>query len=235
MSIGNEAFYGCYKLNTIYCLNTTPPTCSSVNTFVCSTGSDAVRNVYDVYNYATLHVPMGSGEVYSSAYEWRYFNKIKEDMEANGNVYYANLTVKQGETGYIRQAIKAAESYKIFIGSLGGNKVNAVSFNGVDVTSEVANGYYTTPLITEESILSISYEISPSTVKDASLKNVKVIGNNGEITISNIDEPSSVSILTIDGKLVGTIPSALGSVSMVVPIEQVYVVRVGTRSYKIAL
>ena len=29
----------------------------------------------------TLHVPKGCAEIYSSAFEWRYFNKIKEDME----------------------------------------------------------------------------------------------------------------------------------------------------------
>ena len=101
---------------------------------------------------------MGSGEFYSSAYEWRYFNKIKEDMEAGGTVYYANLTVKQGTTGYTRQAVKAAEKYTIFIGSLGDNTVNTVVFNGKDVSNEVVNGYYTTPEIKGESVLSITYE-----------------------------------------------------------------------------
>jgi len=178
---------------------------------------------------------MGSAEAYSSAYEWRYFNKIKEDMEANGNVYYANLTVKQGETGYTRQAIKAAETYKIFIGSLGDNKVNAVTFNGKDVTNEVFDGYYTTPQITGESVLSISYEIKPTTVSSMSLQGVRVTGYHGEINISNIDEPSPVFIYTLDGKLVNNIPSAFGDVSLSAPSEQVYVVKVGARTYKIAM
>ena len=157
-SIGNGAFYDCYRLTTINCLNPTPPTCYSTSTFY----SSYTRDSYDVYTYATLHVPMGSEELYSSAYEWRYFNKIKEDMQSNGNVYYANLTVQQGARGYTRQAIKAAETYTIYIGSFNDSKVNQVFFNGVDVTNEVADGYYTTPPIKENSTLRVVYEGDPS-------------------------------------------------------------------------
>ena len=122
-SIGFSAFSGCYRLNTICCLNPIPPTCNKA-TFYCDSW---VRDKYDVYTYAILRVPMGSEEVYGAAYEWRYFNKIKGDMESGGRVHYANLIVQQGTTGYTRQAVKAAEKYTIYIGSLGENKVNAVA------------------------------------------------------------------------------------------------------------
>ena len=230
-NIGNLAFYGCYRLNTIYCLSTIPPTCG-LKTFICST--DYVRDQYDIYTYATLHVPMGSEELYSSAYEWRYFNKIKEDMESNGNVYYANLTVKQGAIGYTRQAVKADARHTIYIGSLGENKVNTVTFNGIDVTDEVVNGSYTTPEIKGESVLSISFETN-SSVKSMTLNNLKVIGYNGEIQIKNIDEPSDVFVYTVDGKLVGNLPSAYGSASIQVTSEDLYVVKVGSRVFKVAL
>lgn len=230
-SIYNNAFADCYRLTTIYCLNPIPPR-NGVSTFACST--DYVRDKFDVYTYATLHVPMGSGELYGSAFEWRYFNKIKEDMEADGRVYYANLTVQQGTTGFTRQAIKASEKYTIYIGSLGQNKVNAVTFNGVDVTDQVANGYYTTPEIKGESVLSVSYETTTS-ARSIALENVKVTGYNGEISISHIAEPSDVSVYSVDGKLVGNIPSAFGSATLQVPSGQLYVVKVGDRSYKVAL
>ena len=230
-SIGKSAFNGCYRINTIYSLNPTPPTCYSTSTF----SSFSQRNEYDVYTYATLHVPMGCKEIYSSAYEWRYFNKIKEDMQANGKTYYANLTVKQGTTGYTRQAIKADETYTIYIGSLGENKVNAVTFNGVDVTDEVQNGYYTTPEIKEESVLSISYEVNPSAVSALSLDNVKVTGYDGEIKIFNIDEPSTVSVYSPDGKLIENVPSALGNITLPMAPNNMYVVKVGTHTYKLAM
>ena len=194
-----------------------------------------MRDPYDVFTYATLHVPMGSKEVYASAHDWRYFTKIKEDMSAGGKVYYANLTVKQGETGYTRQPMKADESYTIYIGSLGGNKVNTVTFNGVDVTDQVANGYYTTPPSKDESELSISYEVNPSSVAALSLNDVRVMGYQNEITVSNIDEPSTVTVFGADGKQVAVVPSALGNVTVPVESDRVYLVKVGARTFKLAL
>lgn len=230
-SIGGYAFKNCYRLTTIICLNPVPPTCAGIRTFECSSG---VRDKYDVYNYATLHVPMGSKEVYSSAYEWRYFNKIKEDMEMGGNVYYANLVVQQGAEGYTRQQVKTEEQYIIYIGSYGINKINTVLFNGKDVTNEVINGYYTTPEIKGESILSISYEIDDA-ISPTTLPDVKVSGYNGEIQVNNIDEPSDVFVYSTDGKLVGNVNEALGSANIQVQGEQLYIVKVGIRTYKVTM
>jgi hypothetical protein len=178
---------------------------------------------------------MGSEELYSSAYEWRYFNKIKEDMESNGQVYYANLTVCQGTTGYTRQPVKAAETYTIYIGSYGDNKVNAVTFNGVDVTKSVVNGYYTTPEIKGESVLSVTYEKSSSSIQAVKQNDLKVIGVNGEINVSNIESASNVTVYTVDGKLIDNIPSAIGSARMQVPSDQLYIVKVGNRTFKLAM
>lgn len=228
-SIEENAFADCYRLSTIYCMNPVPPTCYK-KTFVCSN----LRDEYDIYNYAILHVPMGSQEIYSASHDWRYFKRIKEDMQLDGKVYYANLTVKQGTMGYTQQAVKADEKYKIFIGSLGGNKVNAVTFNGEDVTEEIFDGYYTTPEIKGESVLSITYE-TPSNVNSLSLRNVKVIGSDGEICINNIDEPADVYVYTMDGKAVGHIASALGNANIKADPDNVYIVKVGERTYKIAL
>ena len=147
---------------------------------------------------------------------------------------YANLTVKQGATGYTRQAVKSDTRHTIYIGSLGENKVNTVIFNGVDVTDELVNGYYTTPEIKGESVLSISYETNLS-VKSMSLNELKVMGYNGEIQIKNIDEPSDVFVYTVDGKLVGSLPYAYGSASIQVASEELYVVKVGSRVFKVAL
>ena len=147
---------------------------------------------------------------------------------------YADLTVKQGATGYTRQSVKADARHTIFIGSLGENKVNTVIFNGVDVTDELVNGYYTTPEIKGESVLSISYETNLS-VKSMSLNELKVMGYNGEIQIKNIDEPSDVFVYTVDGKLVGSLPYAYGSASIQVASEELYVVKVGSRVFKVAL
>jgi len=229
-TIGGKAFFNCYRLHTITCMNPNPPTCY-INTFYCS---DNVREPYDVYTYANLHVPMGSQELYSAAHDWRYFNKIKEDMQVNGNVYYVNLTVQQGTTGFTRQPMKSDERYTIYIGSYGDYKVNSVSFNGEDVTDDIVDGYYTTPLIKNESVLSITYEVTSSN-NSIMLEKVRVIGFDNEISISNIDEVSDISVFTADGKLVDSRPSSYGSVKINVMPNNLYVVKVGNKTYKVAL
>ena len=231
--IGNNAFKNCYNLQSIIINNPEPPACEGVSTFTCST---KVRDQYDVYTYATIHVPMGSKEAYSSAYEWRYFNKIKEDMELDGKVYYAKLAVKQGTTGYTEQPVKADETYTIYIGALNNSKINAVTFNGEDVTNQVKDGYYTTPEIKAKSILSISYEdISTTNVKEISNPELKVTGNDGEINISGIDSPTNVEVYTTDGKLVESKGSVYGDTSIQVKEDELYLIKVGKRAIKIAM
>ena len=233
-SIGERSFYDCYNLQSIIIANSTPPSCSGKTTFCCST--ENVRNIYDVYNYATLHVPMGSMDVYSSASEWRYFKKIKEDMEINGKVYYAKLSVKQGTTGYTELPVKADETYTIYIGTLGNSKINAVTFNGEDVTDQVKDGYYTTPAIKAKSVLSISYEdINTTNVKEISNPDLKVTGNEGEISITGVEQPTNVEVYTTDGKLVETRGSVYGDTNIQVKEDNLYLVKVGKRAIKIAM
>lgn len=230
--IEKEAFSECYRLNNITVLGTTPPTCEE-KTFYCANN---VRDPWDVYTYAKLHVPMGSEELYSSAYEWRYFNHIKEDMAMDGKTYYADLMVKQGSTGYTRQAVKADETYTIYIGAQEGNKVNAVTFNGKDVTDEVFDGYYTTPRIKQASVLSITYQYGgQNAVQDiAGNCNVKVLGGMNEIKVTGVDEPSVVSIYAEDGKLVAK-ENIHGSSTINLQGDRLYIVKVGSQTFKVAI
>ena len=233
-SIGRNAFYNCYNLQSITITNPNPPSCVSKETFTCST--NYVRDIYDIYNYTTLHIPMGSKEAYSSAQEWRYFNKIKEDMEIDGKVYYAKLSVKQGTSGYTELPVKADETYTIYIGALGSSKINAVTFNGKDVTDQIVDGYYTTPAIKAKSTLSISYEdINTTNVKEISNPDLKVTGNEGEINITGIEQPTNVEVYTTDGKLVETRGSVYGDTNIQVKEDNLYLVKVGKRAIKIAM
>ena len=178
---------------------------------------------------------MGSEEIYSSFFQWCYFNKIKGDMESNGTVHYANLILQQGTTGYTRQAVKAAERYTLFIGSLGNNEVNAVTFNGVDVTDQVIDGFYTTPEIKGESVLSVSYETKTSSINTYNNNQVRVTGYKGTISVTNIESPTDIIIYSADGKLLKSVASAYGNATIQVGEGQLYIIKVGDRIYKIAI
>ena len=105
----------------------------------------------------------------------------------------------------------------------------------MDVTNYVVSGYYTTPEIKGESVLSVTYESNASALSAPEMDNLKVTGYNGEISVDNIDSASSVSVYTVDGKLITSIPSATGSARLQVPSGQLYIVKVGNRTFKLAM
>ncbi len=203
-NIGAYAFQNCERLADIYVASSEPVDCDGINTFESINGG-IVRDKYDVYNYAVLHVPMGSKENYAAAYEWRYFSKIKEDMEINGKVFYTTLSVNQAGEGYVKHYVKADEPYTIFIGSDEGLRINTVMFNGDDVTDKLVDGYYTTPNITHPSKISISFEQTIDDVKGFAMENnLHVYGNDGSLFVSGITNPQRLSVYSLNGALIET-------------------------------
>ena len=228
--IGGYSFYNCPRLKHIYVSSQIPADCSGIYTFA----SENTRNKYDVYNYAVLHVPMGSKEEYAAAYEWRYFLKIKEDLDINGQVFYTTLSVNQAGDGYVKHYVKADEPYTLYIGSEEGTRINTVMFNGEDVTDRLIDGYYTTPNITRPSKIVISYEQDPDGVTSVSAEdNLHVYGNDGSLFISGIEESQKVSVYTLDGKLTST--QTLEGDTKIKLNEGIYIVKVGERTFKVSL
>lgn len=230
--IGEYAFFNCVRLADIYMSSFEPVDCDGIVTFVCEEGN--VRDKYDVYNYAVLHVPMGSKEKYAAAYEWRYFSKIKEDMEINGKVFYTTLSVNQAGEGYVKHYVKADEPYTIFIGSDDGLRINTVMFNGDDVTDKLVDGYYTTPNITHPSKISISFEQTIDNIKGFAMEdNLHVYGNDGSLFVSGITNPQRLSVYSLNGTLIET--QELDGDTKIKMSEGVFIVKVGDRSFKVSM
>ncbi len=232
-NIGSNAFWGCPRLSDIYACSTEPADCYGRYTFTCGTDETGGREVYDVYDYAVLHVPMGTKEKYATAYEWRYFKKIKEDLEINGHVFYTTLSVNQAGEGYVQHYVKADEPYTIFIGSDEGLRINTVMFNGEDVTDRLVDGYYTTPNITHPSKISISFEQSTDNVRAIADDNLHVYGNDGNLYVAGIEGPKDFSVFTLDGKLVES--RYLEGDTRLDMNDGVYIVKVGERTFKVSM
>ena len=227
-SIGGYAFSNCIRLIDIYVASSEPVDCDGINTFESNNSSD-VRDKYDIYNYAVLHVPMGSKEKYAAAYEWRYFSKIKEDMEINGKVFYTTLSVNQAGEGYVKHYVKADEPYTIFIGSDEGLRINTVMFNGDDVTDKLVDGYYTTPNIKQPSKISISFEQTIDNVNGVAMEDdLHVYGNDGSLFVSGITSPQNLSVYSLNGTLIET--QELNGDTKIKLNEGVFIVNVGNRS-----
>ena len=228
--LGDEAFANCRRLSDIYISSTMPTYCGGVNTFASFT---LVRDKYDVYDYAVLHVPMGTKEKYASAYEWRYFKKIKEDLEINGQVFYTTLSVNQAGEGYVQHYVKADEPYTIFIGSDEGLRINTVMFNGEDVTEKLIDGYFTTPNITRPSKISISFEQSIDNVKAIVDDNLHVYGNDGSLYVAGVEGSQEFSVYSLDGKIVEKRHIEGGT--KITLNDGIYIVKVGERTFKVSV
>ena len=229
-SIGYQAFNNCLRLKHIYVASSTPTDCY-FDAFYCNGG---LRDNYDIYNYAILHVPMGSKEEYAAAYEWRYFLKIKEDLDINGQTFYTTLSVNQAGDGYVKHYVKADEPYTLYIGSEAGMHINTVMFNGEDVTDQLIDGYYTTPNITSPSKIVVSFEQNTNGIASVPADdNLHVYGSEGSLYISGVEEPQVLSVYTLDGKL--TSKQMLESDTKIKLNEGIYIVKVGERTFKVSL
>jgi len=241
-AIGDQAFKSCDNLRKV-CLSSAPVIGANAFAdddrlsyiFVSSTEAPYLSDksfTDEVYQYAYIHVPFGSYEEFASAYGWRNFKHFKEDLDVNGQTFYAGLRVKQGNGGYVEQYVKVDETYTLYIGAENA-RINTVLFNGEDVTDKLENGYYTTPVIKGRSVLSVSYEELADGVVETENDNLKVYGNNGMLYVRGINETSDVSIYSLDGKLVYQ-NSVYGETVVTLP-SAIYVVNVGSRTLKVAL
>ena len=230
-SIGSQAFNNCLRLKHIYVASSTPTDCN-FDAFYCN--YSGLRDKYDIYNYAILHVPMGSKEEYAAAYEWRYFLKIKEDLDINGQTFYTTLSVNQAGDGYVKHYVKADEPYTLYIGSEAGMHINTVMFNGEDVTDQLIDGYYTTPNIISPSKIVVSFEQNTNGIASVPADdNLHVYGSEGSLYISGVEEPQVLSVYTLDGKL--TSKQMLESDTKIKLNEGIYIVKVGERTFKVSL
>ena len=229
--LGAGSFYNCPRIKHIYVCSQMPADCGSNTTFYCKTG---VRDGYDVYNYAILHVPMGSKEEYAAAYEWRYFIKIKEDLDINGQVFYTTLSINHAGDGYVKHYVKADEPYTLYIGSEEGMRINTVLFNGEDVTDCLVDGYYTTPNITRPSKIVVSFEQDPDGIESVSADDrLHVYGNDGSLYVSGIEGPQGMSVYSVNGMLVNS--QTLDGDTKIKLNEGIYIVKVGERTFKVSL
>ncbi len=68
------------------------------------------------------------------------------------------LTIKHSENGVVKQKITLGRSYTYKISPVSGQKLTALYFNGVDVTSEIKGDKFTTPVLNDNATLEVEFE-----------------------------------------------------------------------------
>jgi hypothetical protein len=237
-SYGSDVFFGCNNIKELVIKGSTMPEITSdklTSITLYSPIPQAINAFVDkVYRNATLYVPQGTKEAYRAAEVWKNFWKIEEtDVYADNEIY---LTINLADNGCIRQHITSGESCTYTFVAAEGWRINAVTYNGNDVTSQLINGTtFITPAIHSDAVLNVAYVKEGSAIAAATASRIKVQGHQGIISISGATEGEAITIYTLDGAMVASEEATDDTTSVEVPTQQVYIVKVADAVVKIGM
>ncbi len=163
-------------------------------------------------------------------------------VEANYQfeVYYkekpVTLHLVSGQGGSIDLLIEKGSRFTCNFKEEEGWRVNTILFNGGDVTAEwnAADGY-TTPTITGESTLSVSFELVNS-VANQTISRLKAYSREeGVLTIEGLTAGEQVCIYSTEGKLETSFNSSSSTVNVSLPTDAIYVVNTANGTVKVGM
>lgn len=185
-SIGGQAFYRCYGLSKISTPAAVPPT-------ITSSSFEAVNRGIPV------EVSYGSIQAYKSASYWNTFTNFVEVIEtnnltvysgSNGNVMFKNEIVTSGTT----LAVDKNSSHVFTFAPDPNFVVFTLLYNGVNVLNQLINNQFTTPLITENSKLEVTFEKAYSV-------NVQIANaEGGTVSENGVNLVSGNSLIAMEGE-----------------------------------
>ncbi|WP_300632447.1 leucine-rich repeat domain-containing protein [uncultured Duncaniella sp.] len=157
------------------------------------------------------------------------------DAEFAENPFILSLFMANG--GSLDVDVEKRGTFTCVIVPEEGWKINTVTFNGSDVTSELTeDNRYTTPAITRNSVLRVTFEDMNSAIGsiDYDATSVKVtVDNGGEVRIEGVEAGNPVRAYSVDGRLAGQVTSN-GDVD-VINLSQhgIYLIQTPGKTFKI--
>lgn len=216
-SISSNAFDS-IMFETINCEGSLPATLSSTSFF------PVIKSTCKVY------VPHGSLAVYKAASYWKDFLSIGY---VTTTIY---LSIKLADNGYLKQKVAMDSVFTCFLVANDGWKINTVLLNDMDVTASVdSSGLFTTPALTMNSTLNVSFEraLASNTLGMKSL--VKVYTEENSIVVKGAELGTKVSVYSLSGRLLHAVMVNSDLERIPVAADQVYLIRTNDKLYKLAL
>ncbi len=100
--------------------------------------------------------------MYMAANGWSSFAHILEFDDGEDSHY---ITIRMGDGGVQKQLVEVGQTYIYEIKADDGWEVNTVSFDGKDMTSQLLNGQFSTPVITGNAELNVVFRQIGSSIK----------------------------------------------------------------------
>ena len=146
------------------------------------------------------------------------------------------LTIKQADNGSVGVQVSKGSVYTFTIAPSNGWKIHSVTFNNSDVTSLLTNNNaFTTPAITSNSTLSVVYEQGDdSAVKSLSMSNVKIQATSLGVRVIDASIDDIIRVYTVDGILLNSVKVDGKIVDIPLYKDNVYVIKVGTKTVKLS-
>ena len=147
------------------------------------------------------------------------------------------LTIQQADNGKMMQLVESPKNYEFIFAAAEGWKVNTVTFDGRDVTSKLdANGRYVTPTITLSAVLNVTYELeTPAAIDQVEDDGLSVRAHQGRILVEGAPRGLAVKVYNLSGAVVAETATEGAALGIAAQCNQVYLVKVGTRTFKLTL
>jgi hypothetical protein len=227
LSIGDQVELLAYASSEL------PITYSLDNSSVCEVYSAGNKNYIDCLKEGEVLIrasQSGNKNYYSSARQSKTIKVNKSSSEK------PTLTIKQLPIGSITTTVDWGSIYALTISPEDNWVVNSITINGTDYTNKLdRNGTFTTPSITNNSTIIISYTNTDSGVNDTTIRKTKILGNTDGIVISGAECDDTIAIYTIDGYLVKTAKSTGNELFIPLFGNKTYIIKVGSETFKIRL
>lgn len=222
--IPQRTFLDCSSLESITCLNPTPPSCYNQ------------RSEYWPFKdfTAILYVPKGSILQYKAANVWRNFVIIREIADEDNDIY---LTINDGAKGSVKlKVIDANPFFTLKLEPDNGWQVSSLTLNGENVKAEMTeDGTYTTPAINSNSTLYVVYSQGATSAAALHTDDYQLSAFGNTLTISGTEGGEQISVYSIEGKNVTSLTAKKGTTEIVVNNNQTYIVKVKDQVYKIRM
>ena len=218
-SIGTEAFGGCSGLNSIKVHWNRPLAVES--------------SVFEKIDKTacTLYVPKGTAMMFMSATGWNEFANIIE-YEDGDNAHY--ITIRMGDGGELQQSVELGKIYIYKVKADEGWTVNTLTFNGEDMTGQLLDGQFSTPVITGNAELNVVFKQEASNIKSmkqTEATKVKVYAYNGTVRVAGAEDDAEIEVYNAGGILI-----ANGEGNCSISLDSgIYIVKVGNETFKVGL
>lgn len=146
------------------------------------------------------------------------------------------LTIIQAENGSISTQVAKGSAYTFIVNAEEGWKVHSVTFNDVDITSQLGeDNSFTTPSIMENSTLIVAYEEADNSAAPARMSALRIQGTESGVKISNAETGDIINIYEKGGMLLKSVEMKSSQMEIPLDKDNVYIVKVGGKIVKLRI